>query len=107
MLKELNNFEIFKDILKNYSKVVVGFYSPRCIKCKELAYIFTEKEKLYSNCAFIRINVLEENSNVFLEKYSIRSPTLCLFKNGDLFKKYIVESNDKKIIIDAVEDFLK
>ncbi len=102
---ELND-STFDEIVHNSEMpVLVDFWAPWCGPCVMMTPILDEIEDDYSGRASIcRLNTDEARDSAM--EFNISAiPTLMLFKNGDIKKKW-VGLTSKKQIIAAIEELL-
>ena len=95
-----SNFE--EEVLKTNKTVIVDFYAEWCGPCKMMSPIIDEiAEELGEK---IKVGKVNSDENIELvEKYKIISiPTIIIFKNGEVTKKFI-GFTDKEDIINEVK----
>lgn len=83
MLKETTQEQFQKDILENDKLVLVDFWAPWCIPCKQMLPIVEEISKKYSEdtVCFYKLNA--DEAKEITTRFSIRSvPTIMIFKDG-------------------------
>lgn len=81
-----NNFE--EEVLKKEGKVLVDFYADWCGPCKMMAPVIDKIAEENSTVKVGKVNV-DENPEI-ASKYGIMSiPTIMIFENGNLMKKFI------------------
>ena len=107
MLEEIHELDRLEEAVKNYPVVMVGFYSPHCEICKELAPMFKQLAEQMPQYAFLRINILDEGNKHITSKYNVESPTLMIFKNGEVALRLEVEKYGKEGVVKEVEKFFE
>ena len=82
-----SNFE--EEVLKSDKTVVVDFYAEWCGPCKMMSKVIDEvSEELGDSVKIGKVNT-DENMGL-VEQFEIMSiPTIMIFKNGELSKKFI------------------
>ena len=81
-----NNFE--EEVLKKEGKVLVDFYADWCGPCKMMSPVIDKIAEENSTVKVGKVNV-DENPEI-ASKYGIMSiPTIMIFENGNLMKKFI------------------
>ncbi|MBP3255706.1 MAG: thioredoxin [Clostridia bacterium] len=95
-----SNFE--DEVLKSGKPVIVDFYAEWCGPCKMMSPVIDSiAEELGDTVKVGKVNS-DENSEL-VEKFEIMSiPTIMIFKNGEISKKFI-GFTDKEEIINAVK----
>ncbi len=105
MLKEVKTSDELDVLISKTKLCIVGFYSPKCLKCRELAPFFQQLSEAHPKVGFVRMNILLPSNAIALRTYNITSPTLVLFKDGKLFRKFEVERHSLERIVSAMEKF--
>ncbi|MEI7530311.1 MAG: thioredoxin family protein [Betaproteobacteria bacterium] len=104
-LKQLNQSNFSKEILKYSGVCVVDFWSETCIPCKQMSRLLNEiRAEIADEVVIGKVNA-DENSSL-VEQYGVRGlPTLLIFKKGQL-----VETRSgidrKQVIRKAIESYL-
>jgi thioredoxin 1 len=83
MIKNTTQEQFQKDVLENDKLVVVDFWAPWCVPCKQLLPIIEEVSNQYneSQVCFYKLNA--DEAKEIITRFSIRSiPTIMLFKDG-------------------------
>lgn len=81
MVKEIEEKEFEKNILKNNKITLIDFFATWCEPCRMLAPILEEVSNIKKEVEFCKINV-EKNVNL-ATKYNVEFvPTMIIFKNG-------------------------
>lgn len=89
------NFE--KEVLNSEKPVVVDFYADWCGPCKMMGPIIDELANENNNIKVGKVNV-DDNQNLAV-KYDIMSiPTIIIFKNGDISKRFIGVTSKEEIL---------
>ena len=94
------NFE--EEVIKSNKTVIIDFYADWCGPCKMMSPIIDKiAEELGESIKVGKVNT-DENMNL-AEIYEIMSiPTIMIFKNGEVIKKFLGVT-DKSKIIDAIK----
>jgi len=102
---EITNANI-NDYINNDKIFILDFFSNSCSPCKLLFSVLKEiKEKFSDKINIGKLNV--EDSLGLIMEYNISNiPTLIFFKNGQM-KKRLVGLNNKKMIIEIIENILE
>ena len=95
-----SNFE--QEVLKSNKPVIVDFYAEWCGPCKMMSPVIDKiAEELGDNVKVGKVNS-DENMEL-VERFEIMSiPTIIIFKNGEISKKFI-GFTDKEDIINEVK----
>ncbi len=104
-VKEISTKE---ELLKGIEGIaMVGFYSPECERCRELAPLFMEMAEKYESkgVKFMRVNILNEGNRWAIETFSLHGPTLVIFKNKEPIVKLEAEKYPKEYIVEKVKEF--
>jgi thioredoxin 1 len=97
-VKELNQDNFEKEILKSEKPVLVDFWAPWCMPCKLIAPAVEKlAEEMKDRVNVLKSNV-DENPDIATELSIMNIPTLVLFKEGKEISR-IVGVNSK----DAIE----
>lgn len=93
------NFE--NEVLKSDKKVLIDFYADWCGPCKMMSPVIDEIAEELGNK--VKVGKINSDENIDLaQKFGIMSiPTIMIFENGDITKKFIGVT-DKNEIIDAL-----
>ena len=94
------NFE--EEVIASDKTVIIDFYATWCGPCKMMSPIIDKiAEELGEN---VKVGKIDTDENMDLaEKYGIMSiPTIMIFKNGEVTKKFL-GITDKNEIIEAIK----
>jgi len=83
---ENGNFE--KEVLNSEKTVVVDFYADWCGPCKMMAPVIDELANENSNIKVCKVNV-DDNRELAINYNIMSIPTIIIFKNGNIGKKFI------------------
>jgi len=83
---ENGNFE--KEVLNSDKTVVVDFYADWCGPCKMMAPVIDELANENSNIKVCKVNV-DDNRELAINYNIMSIPTIIIFKNGNIGKKFI------------------
>jgi len=95
-----------KEVLDFSGLILVDFWAPWCGPCKMLNPVLSEIEEKHTGKIKIgKLNV--DEASAIANKYQVMSiPTLIIFKNGKVLEQ-IIGMQDKKDLIDRIDDLLK
>ena len=98
MVKEFNEENFEKEVLKNEGIVLVDFFATWCSPCKIMSPVIDEiAEENLDNVSVGKVDV-DENPELS-EKYGIMSiPTIVIFKNGEITKTFLGVTSKEDII---------
>ena len=89
------NFE--EEVLNSKKTVIIDFYADWCGPCKMMSPIIDSIAEENENIKVGKINVDEAQELAI--KYSIMSiPTIIIFKNGNVYKKFIGVTSKEEIL---------
>ena len=92
------NKESFFSVLKSNETVAVEFFTQRCEPCKKLAPIMDEvAAELGDKIFFGKFDMSKDIETPLLFRISV-APTVCVFRNGELSRKFIGLKKKKAII---------
>ena len=90
--------ESFFNALKSNEIVAIEFFTQRCEPCKKLAPIMDEvAEEVGEKIFFGKFDMSKDIETPLIFRVSV-APTVCVFKNGELEKKFIGLKKKKDII---------
>jgi len=82
-MKELNENNFDKFVIKSKGSVLVDFWSEYCLQCEALKPTMDKLEKKYTKVKFYSANISETSDIATI--YGILSlPTIIIFKNGEI-----------------------
>ena len=98
----INNENFDEEVINESKTVVVDFYADWCGPCKIMSQIIDKvAEELEGQVKVYKVNV-DENMEL-AEKFGIMSiPTIIIFKNGNILKKFIGVI-DKNELLDSLK----
>ena len=101
-LKNLQDNEFEKKVLKSDEPCLIDFWAPWCGPCKAVTPILEELGGEYNGkLNFYKINI-DENGNV-ASKFGVKGiPTIMFFKNGELYDQ-IVGVTSRNVIEDVIK----
>jgi thioredoxin 1 len=85
-MKEIENIEEFKNIIKSPNYSVVDFYATWCGPCKSISPIYETFPNIYRELNFYKIDVDKSSQICDLCKIS-SMPTFCIFHQGKIISK--------------------
>ena len=95
MAKIIKENEFENEVLKK-DVALVDFFADWCGPCKIMSPIIDEISNENKNANILKINV--DESQELASKYQITSiPAICIFKNGELVKKFIGVTEKEEI----------
>lgn len=78
---DINNKEMFNDLISKNKKVLVDFWAPWCNPCKQMEPLLKNIEE---KITVAKCNV--DENNMLPAEFGIKSvPTCVLFKDGEIF----------------------
>lgn len=88
MVKEVNESDFEKEVLRSNVPVLVDFWAEWCGPCRMLSPIIEELAKTYSEnqIKIFKLNV-DENPKIAAKYGIIAIPTVIIFKNGKPFEQ--------------------
>lgn len=89
------NFE--KEVLSSDKPVVVDFYADWCGPCKMMAPVIDELASENQNIKVGKVNV-DDNQNLAVNYGIMSIPTIIIFKNGDVAKKFVGFTSKQEIV---------
>ncbi len=89
----------FNDLIRNkaFDVSIVDFSADWCGPCKNIAPLFDELAKMYTDIQFIKVNV-DELPDVSCEAKVRAMPTFILYKNGKITEERIEGSNRAELL---------
>ncbi|MBR3162640.1 MAG: thioredoxin [Clostridia bacterium] len=87
-VKVLNEENFEKEVLNSNETVLVDFYADWCGPCKAMSPIIDEIAEENTNIKVGKINV-DDNGELATEFDIISIPTIIVFKNGEITKKFV------------------
>ena len=94
------NFE--QEIANSKQKIIVDFYADWCSPCQTMSPVIDEIAKENSSIKVGKVNIDEYED--LAEKYNVISiPTIIVFKDGQICKKFVGVTN-KESILNVVEN---
>ena len=82
-----NTFE--DDVLKSEITIMVDFWAPWCGPCRMLGPIMENISKKVTNIAKVYKLNIDENRETAIKYGIVSIPTVIIFKNGQIYKKFI------------------
>ena len=88
----------FQEVVKSNQYVLIDFYATWCMPCKMQSQILTDiKDKNIDNLSIVKIDV--DNNEDLVSDFNIVSvPTLLLYKDGEVAKRYVGIAKEEDII---------
>lgn len=87
------NEEQLKKLQKNGDKLLVDFWAPWCVPCKQLIPRLENLEKKYPNVKFVKINV-DENSDFSLNLNIRTVPTVIIYDGENVINRSTGSNQD-------------
>ena len=87
MAKIINENEFENEVLKK-PVALVDFYADWCGPCKVMGPIVDEIANEKTDVNVVKVNI-DEAMNLSKQYQVVSIPTLCVFKNGELVKKFV------------------
>ncbi len=87
MAKIIKENEFETEVLKK-PVALVDFYADWCGPCKVMAPIVDEIASEKTNVNVVKVNI-DEAMDLSKQYQVVSIPTLCVFKNGELVKKFV------------------
>lgn len=87
MAKIINENEFENEVLKK-PVALVDFYADWCGPCKVMGPIVDEIANKKTDVNVVKVNI-DEAMNLSKQYQVVSIPTLCVFKNGELVKKFV------------------
>jgi thioredoxin 1 len=84
MVSEIKDQDFEREVLKSSLPVVVDFWAPWCVPCKQIAPVVDKLSEEYKGkLKFCKVNV-DENHDTAAKYHVMSIPTLLFFKKGEL-----------------------
>lgn len=100
----LKNSEEFETLKKEYSLLVLDFYSDECPPCEKLAPIYEKMAKIYPSILFVKA-FRQQNRELALSLGVSGSPTVLFFKDSEMIEFRLsgeIEESKLKSILDTM-----
>lgn len=81
MIIDLTKLNFEAEVLQSDRKVLVDFWAPRCLPCRQMAPILEEIESELDNVKVCRLNV-DEETLIAMQHGVLSIPTFMVFENG-------------------------
>ena len=91
----------FQDTIQNNELVLIDFWAPWCGPCKAIAPVLEEISNEHSNVVIAKMNT-DENPTISSQHGIMSSPTMMIFKNGQLVDR-LVGALPKPAILQKLE----
>lgn len=103
---ELNKETFEAEVLKAEGPVLVDFWSPSCVPCKELYPYIEEFSKIYGDkIKFCKLDTSAARRLAIGQKV-LGLPTITLYENGEKQKELVKEEATKEAVEAMIKDYL-